>query len=103
MLPAGTESAEIADELSDKELRKAIPDNLPEKDYDNRKFRIITRDGCSNTHIDDIYIIEMTGDVINDAIFTRNQLTEERFNTQITVIPVNESDEATLTNMLRKV
>lgn len=94
--------SEVTAELTDAEIRKAIPDDLPDVDYAGKQFRIITRDGCSNAHIDDLFMEEMTGDVIDDAVFTRNQSVEERFNTKITVIPVNEADEATLTNMLRK-
>lgn len=98
----GADTTPETAELTDEEIRKAIPDNLPEADYDGRNFRIITRDGCSNNHIDDLFMEEMTGDVIDDAVFTRNQTVEERFDAKITVFPVNESDEATLTNMLRK-
>lgn len=95
-------ASEVTAELTDAEMRKAIPDDLPDADYAGKQFRIITRNGCSNAHIDDIFMEEMTGDVIDDAVFTRNQSVEERFNMKITVIPVVEADEATLTNMLRK-
>lgn len=95
-------ASEVTAELTDAEIRKAIHDDLPDVDYAGKQFRIITRNGCTNAHIDDIIMEEMTGDVIDDAVFTRNQSVEERFNTKITVIPVDEADEATLTNMLRK-
>ena len=103
---SSSETQEInTEELTDEEKRKAIPDDIPELNFDGKDFRILTRDSAGHgklIHIDDIYMEEATGDVIDDAVFARNQAVEERFNVKIGYRAVNESDEATLTKELTK-
>lgn len=78
-----TAAAETEPEtLSPEEARKAIPDNLPDKNYDGYTFTVLARD--RQDFIDDIGAgIEETGDVIDDAIYKRNSTVEERFNISI--------------------
>lgn len=56
-----------------------IPDNLPEGDYEGYLFTIMTY--SPKTY----YIEEQTGDIVEDAIYTRNQRVGERFNVKIGV------------------
>lgn len=88
----------------EKAARLSVPDNLPEKDFDGRSFRVLVRDNSNTTcrHIEEIVAETETGEVINDAVYTRNRIVEDRFNTKIEVITQAESPEDTLTNYVRK-
>ena len=70
------------------EPRPAYPE-LPVRDLDGYTFRIISRSEASNAHWWnlDISAEELTGDPINDAVFTRNAAVEEKYNISIVNIP----------------
>ena len=63
--------------------RSLVSDDLPEKDYGGRDFRVVT-------HMEnEIFIPEEDrnqGDLIKDAKFARNQAVENRFNVNINVV-----------------
>ncbi|MBR5460691.1 MAG: hypothetical protein IKV53_07445 [Clostridia bacterium] len=63
--------------------RSLVSDNLPEKDYGGRKFRIVT-------HIkDEVEVKEEDrnqGKLLVDAKFARNQAVENRFNVELEVV-----------------
>jgi len=72
---------------------ETIPETLPEKkyditellptaDYDGRDFRI----SCTDLYTYEMYVEEMSGDVCNDAIYSRNQLINELYN--VNIVPV---------------
>ena len=66
-------------ETTELEARLALPDNLPEMDYDGYDFHVLTR--TRDDFVNDVGAeLELTGDVTNDAIFNRNKVVEERFN-----------------------
>lgn len=72
-----TEKSEMPAETE--RTRGNYPDDLPDTDLDGVRFRI---------SVTDKYEYEMTaeeenGDICNDAVYTRNRLTEERFNLEI--------------------
>ena len=80
--PAGTdaatdaESTPVTEELDTLEARKLVPDDLETVDYGGRTFRIMGDDAC----VDYYLMEEQTGDVLNDAIYSRNAAVTERFN-----------------------
>ena len=82
--------------LSELESRAAIPDDLPEANFEGYLFRILTRTNAWSIcdHIADLYAEQITGDVINDAVYNRNKKVEERFNFKISLIPIDSSDES---------
>jgi len=64
-----------------------IPDNLPVKDFGGYNFRIYLEDvSQAALTYDCLYIEELNGDILNDAIYNRNKAVEDRFN--ITISPV---------------
>ncbi len=81
--PAAEETAETAPETEeDLDARLAIDDELPDKKFDGADFRVITRD--RSDFINDVgFELELTGDMVNDAIFNRNKAIEERFDVKI--------------------
>ena len=75
------ETAEEAAPEEEVDARKAIPDELPERDMDGYTFRILTRD--RDDFVNDVGLeLEQTGEVVDDAIISRNLAIAERFNIQ---------------------
>lgn len=60
-------------------LRTDIDDELPEKNFGGKTFKMITYD----TIAADLIAESETGDVVSDAVFKRNQNVAERFNVKI--------------------
>ncbi|MDD4772040.1 MAG: hypothetical protein PHZ09_00350 [Eubacteriales bacterium] len=60
-----------------------ISDDLPDTDYEGYKFRFYTRN-CCPSHAGGLYTEELSGDVIEDAVYRRNRDVEDRFNIEIT-------------------
>lgn len=53
-----------------------IPDNLPDRDYEGYTFRIYLDENSYK----DMYIDEEVGEIVDDAVYKRNKIVEERFN-----------------------
>ncbi|MBQ2708738.1 MAG: hypothetical protein IJF67_10770, partial [Clostridia bacterium] len=69
-----------------------ISNDLPEKDYGGFEFRMLTNDEVGNIR----YSFELdseaeNGEVLNDAVFRRNQAVEEAYNITITQMPTNKN------------
>ncbi|MCR5263553.1 MAG: hypothetical protein K6D94_06745 [Clostridiales bacterium] len=78
----GGEGEEEETTLSEAEARLALPDNLPEADYQGYTFRIAGR--TRDDFVQEIGAeLEETGDVIEDSIYHRNHDVMERFNVDI--------------------
>lgn len=91
--PAETEtvSAETAEEITELdslESRRLVSDGLPNTDCEGREYRIL----CDDYVECDYHIEEMNGDVVDDAVFERNQHVCERFNIDISVKPMAFTD-----------
>ena len=76
---ANTETTAETEPLDPMEARKLVSDNLPDKDFEGRSFRILTYDFC----VADFVTEGMTGALINDAVHSRNSTVAERFNVSI--------------------
>ena len=76
--PADEVTGGIATEPVVTEEADLLPDNLPEMDFGGYKFQMYCRECC--THKDGLWIEKETGDVVNDAVYSRNKTIEERFN-----------------------
>ncbi len=61
--------------------RESVKDDLPEKDWDGKEFRIFA---CSYLE-SDLIVEEETGSIIDDAVFRRNTAVEDRFNVELKV------------------
>ena len=95
-----TTASEVSDteELSELEARALIADDLPEKDYDGMQFRISTKKGT----LYEIDTEETDGDILNDALFERNQRIEERFNIEIVPVITDSTDGYEHVNSVRQ-
>ncbi|MCL2813953.1 MAG: hypothetical protein FWD23_05075 [Oscillospiraceae bacterium] len=77
---------------SDSAQTAANYDYLPDVDYGGRDFMIMTRDGGWDTchHIEEFVVEEQIGEVINDAVYKRNLIVEEKFNIKIKIMLTDE-------------
>ncbi len=72
----------VTEEPTEEDLRKAIPDNLPETDMGGYEFRVWSR--TRGDFVEDVgFDTEETGEVVDDAIYNRNRTVEERFNVDL--------------------
>ena len=62
------------------ETTSYVPE-LPDEDYEGYEFRILTRiEGWGIYNNENLVVEEENGEILNDAIYTRNRTVEERFN-----------------------
>ena len=63
------------------------PPELPDEDYEGYEFRILTRiEGWGIYNNENLVVEEENGEILNDAIYTRNRTVEECFNINLTQI-----------------
>jgi len=84
-----TTGAGAAETTSDDEATRLYPD-FPDKDYGGADFNVLRYDsqtvhGWSEIP-NDIMVNEPNGEILNDAVYARNQLVEERFGVRIVSI-----------------
>lgn len=70
----------VSIETTSAEVKTELTDEVPELDFGGAEFRTIEQ----NSVIIGFYSEESNGEVVNDAIFTRNRAIEERFNIVLT-------------------
>lgn len=92
------DSINTSETSSDADIRKSIPDNLPENDFEGVIFRISTKVGT----LYEIHTEEEDGEILNDALFQRNRLVEERFNIDIVPLVTNADDGNTHVEFVKK-
>ena len=91
-LPENNGDAEIPAVPED--ARAAIPDDLPDIDFNGYTFTISTREPgqASCEHMKDLFVEEQTGDLLDDAVYKRNRTVEERFNIKIEAVAVDDDN-----------
>ena len=77
--PSAEEETEAETDAAD--ARAAVPDDLPEKDFDGRTFYVLGTDESNYGAY--IAVEELNGEVVNDAVYSRNLAIEERFNAKV--------------------
>ena len=68
------DAAEV--EVTGETTRAQINDNLPEKDFEGRNFHLLTREKYFQKFMPE----DMTGEAVNDALYTRNTKIMEKYN-----------------------
>lgn len=79
------------------DARVSVSDELPNMDFAGMSFRIIYQERFAT----DAYAEEMSGEVLNDAVYERNQKVSERFN--IKIVPTVNSEQAMATHIINTV
>lgn len=86
--PADISQSAVESEVQVEEETEIRPD-LPERNYDGADFNMFMRVG--DDRVEDMYVEELTGETMNDAIFERNAKADDDFNVEI--IAVRGSDD----------
>lgn len=86
---AETVTASATDTLGE---RYQITEDIPEKDYGGAKFRVLAR---PTLYMKELYVEYDTGDVVDTAVFNRNQTIRERFNIEFEFIESTDSNYET--------
>ncbi len=76
---AATETAAETKPLTEEEIRAQTSDGLGEFDFQGASLRSIVQESTP----DDIWVLEETGEALNDAVYLRNLTVSERFNAVI--------------------
>nr|MBQ4318832.1 hypothetical protein [Clostridia bacterium] len=63
--------------------RESLNDNVPELDFEGKTLTVLSR--SENPYIGEIYAEDLNGEVVNDAVWTRNDTVEQRLNIEINV------------------
>lgn len=80
----GNASKSEADEVESVKIERP---NIPEgTNYGGAEFRALVPDAAVTRIGDEIYAEEESGDVLNDAVYTRNRLVEDMLNIKITTV-----------------
>lgn len=90
-----SDTAPAEEKVDSLAARRDVPDNVETVDYEGRSFHIIGDDACTDWYTRE----EMTGDVLEDAIYQRNLDVTERFNISIDAVVYEESSQP---GMLKK-
>jgi len=71
-----------------------IKDDVPATDYGGYNFRVVDRDGYLGMYwiTVDMYAEAENGEPINDAVYTRNRIVEDKFNINISEIRKSDTD-----------
>lgn len=95
-----TPAAEVETEVQ--EGRQYVKDNLPETmDFEGAALRIFTRGGDEDTRME-FFAEEATGEVVNDAVFERNNLVQERLNVTMEVTYADRNRHSGDQNFIRQ-
>ncbi len=70
-----------------KEEEDVISDDLPEKDFGGEKITFFVRSNGK----DSVDLEEISGDIVEDAIYDRNRLVEQRFGVEIEVLEAEDA------------
>jgi len=99
--PENTDAVTAAVEKEDNG-RSGVEDNLPDDlDFGGETVRFMVRAGDLDTSSE--FIAEATnGEVVNDAVFARNQAVEERLNVKIAFNPLNVNRHGGFSGDIRK-
>ena len=76
-----------ADTAENGNSRLSVSDDLPETDYNGRKFNFL----CRTLQLYEYNVEEENGDIVNDALYKRDKTVEARFNVNINIIDMDGS------------
>ena len=90
--PAGSSEVSTPDEALEAEPEEttAVSDELGNPNFGGRIYTVLYRDEAE--HLREITAEELTGDVINDAVFNRTVNLQNRFNMELGLLPVSEGN-----------
>lgn len=94
----GTVTPESADTTASADQTTAVEtsiyDAIPEKDFGGEEFKIYSYASSQSYNDAEYLTAEQTGEVIDDAVYMRNTLTEERLNIKLSYTAVDPEGDA---------
>ena len=78
------ETTALSADTTTEAVETEISDDLPEIDYEGAAFTMFVRD--DDGFIADMYVEATTGDIMNDAVYERNQKVAERFGIEFRIV-----------------
>jgi len=72
---------ETTAETEDPIISRTLQDEVPDMDFGGTDFRVLAQGDL--TTFFEMYVPELTGDAMNDAVYNRNQVIQDRFNINI--------------------
>ena len=60
--------------------------DIPEDKYEGYEFRMLGKETPASSSVNELFAESETGDTLNDAIYQRNRMVEERFGVKMTLI-----------------
>ena len=86
--PAQQESPPSGDAETEEEDGRICP--VPDVTYEGKDFRVVYPSGTGSYCVTDAFAEELTGEVVNDAVYNRNLLMESKFGFRF--VPLSEAD-----------
>ncbi|MCL2517781.1 MAG: hypothetical protein FWF15_04380 [Oscillospiraceae bacterium] len=71
-----------------------IRENLPNINFDDYEFKILMEE-LHPSYTPEVYVTEMTGERVNDALYMRDRVVEERFGVKISYVVVTGEGQGT--------
>jgi ABC-type glycerol-3-phosphate transport system substrate-binding protein len=95
---AGTASQAAPETEPEPEEEAEVRGNLPERDFEARVFRVVTRSAPEYPQFDAYELVaeEQNGEVLNDAIYKRGMAVEDRFDLRVDQEKVAEPGSYTM-------
>ena len=82
----------VEEVITETEKPKIPEPELPDIQYDGEDFVFLIRSRDANSYRElHVYTDQMDGEVVNDAVYARNMLVEEKFNVKVTIL--EQADE----------
>jgi len=75
-----------------------VKDVLPDNDYNGYNFRMLIRN--DDAFVNEMYIEEADGDIINDAVYERNMAVAEKFNIKFEMFRSQKNDALGMENVI---
>ena len=98
---AGGTEADTSAAVADTETVDAGPTlDVPSDPLDGYTFRVLTRD--TDHHIKEVYVAELNGEVVNDAVYARNMKVEDTYDVHLAAVEVSEDPESIMSDYFRK-
>lgn len=85
--------SDVIAETDEAETEDPVKPDLPDMDFEGATFSIASRDDSFHSypqHTRDLYAENMTGDIINDEVYARNQRISDRYNISFYLYTENE-------------
>ncbi len=96
-----TRDTDVIEETDPEETEDPVKPDLPDANFDGQVFRMVSRDDAYHIypqHTRDLIAENITGDLINDEVYARNQRIADRYNISYYLYSENEvtNEEATI-------